>query len=162
MPLAKEAGFILSIDQASNAAGAALFKDGVLYGSSTLYSNHKSDPIGARLVAIVDSMDCWLDKLEIPRGKIKTVLFEGVKSSLVLCTIGAFLTSPHIRHVKISTKNFIGSSRWKKWARDHGAKAEKFADIKGIVSLRETGLNLSVKTDDEADAVMQYKAWADL
>lgn len=158
----KERGFVLSIDQASNAAGASLWFDGVLQAWTVLNSKSKLDTFSARMQAIVAQLDEWLNIMLTRDQIINQILFEGVRSRLVLCTVGAFCTIPKIQaHVKVPA-NFIESTSWKVYARDRGATG-KLAEIKGVRALREIGFPLDkypIVSDDVADSCLIYLKWA--
>lgn len=161
----KENGWILSIDQASNAAGVSLWYCGGFIEATTLYSNKSSDPIGRRLVAQIEQLDKWLEP-RIDLDEIKVVLFEGVKSRLVLTTVGAFCCSRFLQNCRLHPRHsFVESSSWKSWAKKKGAfKADPDDEIKGIKSLVQTGWDIvkyPLETDDEADSVMIYQTWRD-
>lgn len=91
------------------------------------------------------------------------MVFEGVRSRLVLCTVGAFLTVPRIQAVISQTKNFVESTTWKKYAQRNGATGP-IADVKGVKALREIGFPLDrypIQSDDIADSILIYKAWTE-
>jgi hypothetical protein len=158
----KEQGWILTIDQASNAAGVALWYDGILKATETIKSARASDPISDRLRHQMVELEYFLNKY-IPEGDaIRNVIFEGVRSRIVLVTVGAFLLSRRIRAHISPTKNFVETRTWKNWGKRHGATGP-VKDVKGIRSLKETCPELfekyNIKTDDEADAIFIYMAW---
>jgi hypothetical protein len=157
----KEQGWILVIDQASNAAGVSLWFNGELRGVTTLLSKSPKDPMSRRLQHQVTQLDSFLNAHLPVDALITKILFEGVRSRLVLVTVGAFLTCGRI-HAKMSpTASFVESSTWKAWARRHGAQGE-IATIKGIKALREVGFPIerySITTDDESDSCLMYMAW---
>lgn len=156
----KECGWILTVDQASNDAGCALWKDGNLIATTTLYSDSRRDPIGVRLVKIVTALDVFLDDFLDAPTDLKLVLFEGVKARLVLVTVGAFVTSKYIRHCKIHQKwSFVETRSWKGWARKNGATGD-VGLIKGLKALAEVGFpTADILSDDAADAVLLYLTW---
>lgn len=157
----KEAGLILAIDQASNAAGVSLWEDGNLKATTVLLSASPKDPFGKRLVTQVKQLTAFLDH-EIGDRKLNVLLFEGVKSSMVLSTVGAFVTCPHLQNCKFTPKNsFISALSWKKYARDRGA-TQKFKEIKGVRALREIGFPVdahNITSDDIADSCLIYLCW---
>lgn len=159
MPHAKEAGFILAIDQASNAAGVSLWRDGSLVATTVLKSDSPKDGFGKRLVAQIKQLDTFLD--EHLTEPLKLVLFEGVKSSHVLTTVGAFCCCKHLVDCKFSPRNnFVSALTWKRWARDRGATG-KFGDIKGHKALTEVGWKNAPASHDICDSIMIYLAWRD-
>lgn len=160
---AKEQGWTLAIDQASNCAGVSLWYNGRLHSTTTLNSTRSTDPLPKRLQTQVPQLTQFLER-QLPKGdRVSQVLFEGVRSRIVLVTVGAFLTCPGLAHCKVSAAtSFVESSTWKYWAKRHGATGP-VKDIKGIKALSETGfppeqINL-MSTDDEADSVLLYLAW---
>ena len=159
--LAKERGWVLSVDQASNAAGLALWYDGKLVATSVVNSDKSSDAISVRLRTIVGGLTAFLDRHMGAGDRICTIVFEGVKSRLVMVTVGAFLTCPRI-HAKLHPKgSFIGSMAWKRWAQRHGALGI-LKDIKGVRALREIGFPVDqhrILSDDVADAVLIFLTW---
>lgn len=159
--LPKERGWTLSIDQASNAAGVVLWYDGRLVAHTCLHSNKSSDNISVRLRTIVEGLTAFLGTHISPEDRICRVLFEGVKSNIVLLTVGAFLTCPRI-YAKISPKDsFVYSSSWKKWAQKRGALGP-LKEIKGVRALREIGFPVDeyrIMSDDTADAILIYLTW---
>lgn len=164
MTLAKESGWIISIDQASNAAGVCAHRDGVFIASTTLNSLKKSDPIGKRLTAQVMQLDKWLEPL-MGTEEAKIVIFEGVRARLVLITVGAFCTSKYLQNCRLHPRHtFVEASQWKKWARLKGAVSSEEGEIKGIKALYETGwdgVKFPIGSDDEADSVLIYQTWRD-
>jgi hypothetical protein len=164
MTLPKEAGYILAIDQASNCAGVSLWHNGSLQAWRTLDSASPKDPFGRRLATQVQQLTEFLAE-ELPAGEeIKVLLFEGVKSSMVLATVGAFCVCPQLQGCKFNPKHsFISALSWKKWARDHGATGP-FKEIKGVKALKETGWEFEtypIFSDDVADSLMIYQCWRD-
>lgn len=164
MKTAKEQGYVLAIDQASNNAGASLWLDGEYVAGVLLSSASKLDSFPVRMQAIVAQLELWLESVLPPDYYIEKIIFEGVRSRLVLCTVGAFCTIPRIRgHVK-QDKNFIETTTWKSWAKRHGATGA-LKDIKGVKALREVGFPLSrnpITSDDIADSCLLYLTWASL
>ncbi len=159
----KEAGLILAVDQASNVAGASLWRNGELIAWRDLTSLSPKDPFGKRLVEQVRQLTQWLDA-EIGTEPIKTVLFEGVKSSMVMSTVGAFVCCPHLQGCKFHPRHsFTSALTWKKWLRDRGAEGP-FKEIKGVKPLRELGWDFDkypIESEDVADSVHIYRAWRD-
>lgn len=161
--LLKERGFVLAIDQASNAAGVSLWLDGTLTATTVLLSKDKSDPFSRRIQYQLEQLNVFIDA-HVPADIIlDKVLFEGVRSRLVVCVVGAFLCCPRI-DAKISEKgNFVESSSWKNWARARGAQGA-FKDIKGVKALRECGWDFNkhpITSDDTADSIFIYLCWRD-
>jgi hypothetical protein len=158
--IAKERGWVLSIDEASNVAGAALWYDGKLVASSPLRAKKSTDPITTRLRQIVAELNAFLEK-HLKGDTVRQVVFEGVQSRMVMLTIGAFLTSPYI-DARISPKaSFVQSSSWKHWASKRGATGP-VKDIKGVRSLREVGFDVDgygITSDDVADSVFLMLVW---
>lgn len=158
---AAETGFVLSIDQASNMAGVSLWHNGNLKAHTVLRSNAASDSFARRLQTQVPQLTTFLDE-HLPTGlKITKVLFEGMKSRLVLCTIGAFLTCPRLDTKLHAQHSFIESSSWKKWAQAHGATGP-FKEIKGVKALQEVGyptVATGITSDDVADSILMYLTW---
>lgn len=159
--LAKENGWILAIDQASNAAGCSLWNSGTLIAANTLKSIKSTDPIGRRLAAQVVQLDAWLESYLLD-SEIKQVIFEGVRSRLVLVTVGAFTCSKYLQNCRLHARHtFVESISWKRWAQKRGATGP-LKDIKGLKALAEAGWDMArypVSTDDEADSVMIYQTW---
>lgn len=158
----KDPGYILFIDQASNAAGVALVKDGELMATETICSTRSSDVISQRLQDQIPRLSDFLNKY-VPYGEfVRNVVFEGVRSRIVLISVGAFLMCPRLK-CRISPKdNFVETRTWKAWAKRQGATGPT-KDVKGMRSLREVRPELferfRIKTDDEADAVLMMYAW---
>lgn len=157
-------GWSLFIDQASNAAGVALCHDGELRGTETLCSIRSTDVMSRRLQDIMPQLTHFISKY-VPQGEyVEKVFFEGVRSRIVLITVGAFLMCPRIKAWISPTRNFIETGTWKAWAKRNGATGPQ-KDIKGIRSLREIRPELferhRIKTDDEADAVLMFLSLKD-
>lgn len=156
-----EIGFILSIDQASNAAGVSLWHDGQLKAHTVLRSNSSSDSFARRLQTQVPQLTAFLDAHLPEKLKLTKVLFEGMKARLVLVTIGAFLTCPRLDNKLHAQHSFVESSSWKKWAQQHGATGP-FKEIKGVKALKEIGYpvdKLAIDSDDVADSILIYLTW---
>lgn len=161
--LAKLSGYILSIDQASNQAGCALFYEGALVATTVLTSKSKDDPFSRRVQHQVPQLTAFLQLHLKPGYVVDTVIFEAVRARLVMCVVGAFLTCPLINSKMSEKGNFCESSTWKKWAQQRGATGF-FKDIKGVKALREVGFDVDkwgITSDDAADAVLQFCAWRD-
>jgi hypothetical protein len=163
MVSAKEAGFVLSIDQASNLAGVSLWKDGVLTGWTVLESASPKDGFGRRLVTQINQLTGFLDD-ELGDEKVKMLLFEGVKSSHVLACVGAFCTCPHLIDCKFNPRHsFISALSWKKMVRDYGLSKQKFKEIKGIQALKDIEWDFDeypIVSEDVADSILIYLCWA--
>lgn len=163
MVSAKEHGWVLSIDQASNCAGVSLWANGLLTATTTLNSDSPKDSFGKRLARQCEQLEDWLTT-RVGKAEIKVVLFEGVRSRLVLCTVGAFASVQQLRNCKIHPRHsFVESTSWKNWARKRGATGG-FKEIKGVKALRETGWDFDkfpVDSCDIADSLMIYMCWRD-
>tara|TARA_R110000868_G_scaffold375983_3_gene640690 strand:- start:142 stop:636 length:495 start_codon:yes stop_codon:yes gene_type:complete len=159
----KELGYVLSVDQASNCAGVSLWLDGTLQASTTLNSKSASDPFSRRIQFQLEQLNSFID-LHVPADVIlDKVIFEGVRSRLVTCVVGAFLCCPRIDAKISEQKNFVESSSWKNWARARGAVGD-FKIIKGVKALRECGWDMikyPVTSDDIADSILMYLCWKD-
>ena len=156
----KEQGWILVIDQASNCAGVSLWYNGNLTATTTLVSQSKNDSMARRLQHQVPQLTKFLCDVLPESATIAKILFEGVRARLVLITVGAFLTCPRI-NAKLTMQSFIGSSSWKKWAKDHGALGPT-ADVKGVKALSEIGFPVqqhNIESDDVADSILMYLTW---
>jgi hypothetical protein len=157
--LLKEQGWVLVIDQASNAAGVSLWYNGVLKQTTVLLSASPKDPLPKRLQCQVAQLNKFLST-HLPESAVITkIVFEGVRSRLVLVTVGAFLTCDRI-HAKISPKtSFVESTSWKRWAQRHGATGP-IGDIKGVKALKETGFPVDgIDSDDIADSILIFQTW---
>lgn len=161
--MAKLSGYILSIDQASNLAGVSLWLNGALVATTVLRSRSPSDKFSARVQHQVPQLTAFLDQHLPSKVNVETVIFEAVRARLVMCVVGAFLTSGRI-DTKMSEKgSFVESSTWKSWARDRGAMGPH-KEIKGVKALTETGFDcarLGIVSDDIADSILQFCAWRD-
>lgn len=159
----KEFGYVLSVDQASNLAGVSLWHNGELKATTVLKSRSPDDPFSRRLQTQVPQLTAFLDTHVPKEYQIEKVVFEGVRSRLIVAVVGAFLTCPRI-HARVSEKaNFVESSSWKKWASRNGATG-KISEIKGVKALTETGFDCvgkGIVSDDVADAILIYYAWRD-
>lgn len=159
-PLLKEHGYVVSVDPASNKCGIALWKDGSLVDWVVLESRSPRDPFSVRLQSISLQFEMFLRGHLGEHEKIHTVICEGVRSVLVQICVGALLVSPYVEAAMSSTKHFVHSTSWKKWAQNRGATGP-LKDIKGVRALRETGKDFGVTADDAADAVLIYLTWRD-
>lgn len=159
--LSKEQGFVLSIDQASNAAGVSLWNTGQLTAHTVLRSTRAVDPLSVRLQTQLPQLTAFLNEHLPANGLISKVIFEGVKARLVMSTVGAFLVCPRIAAKLHDKHTFVESRQWKKYAADRGA-AGPFKDIKGVKALREIGFEVDrygIDSDDVADSVLIYLTW---
>lgn len=159
--LAKEQGYVLSIDQASNAAGVSLWQTGRLIAHTVLKSRKAADPLSVRLQCQVPQLTTFLNQNVPGDGCVTKIIFEGVKARIVMVTVGAFLMSPRIA-VKLHQRHtFVESRQWKKFAADRGATGP-FKDIKGLRALREIGFPVDdhgIDSDDVADSILIYLTW---
>lgn len=154
----------LSVDQASNQAGVSLWSpDGHLLGTTLLESNSKKDPFSKRITDQLVQLESFLDAHLDLDETITHVLFEGVRSRLVLITVGAFMTCTRLNAGLSQKHSFVESRTWKSWAKRHGAKAF-ISDVKGVESLIEAGFKAPegiYMNDDIADSIMIYIAWSE-
>lgn len=158
----KELGWVLAIDQASNQAGVSLWRNGRLIAVTVLASESASHKFSRRIQHQLPQLTAFLDAHLGPSELITKVVFEGVRARLVLITVGSFLCCPRIDAIMHQYANFVESTSWKVWARNHGAQAEKLKDIKGIKALGETGFPLlDITSDDVADSILIYLTWRD-
>lgn len=162
LPAAKEAGWIITIDQASNAAGVTLWLDGEFMAATTLNSTKSTDPFGRRLATQAAELERWLISMGLGPTSIKMAIFEGVRARIVLCTVGAFCAVPQLQGCRLHARHtFVESISWKRWAQRRGAEGP-MKDIKGVQALMEIGWDFAkypIATDDEADSVMIYQTW---
>lgn len=154
--------WVLFVDQASNAAGVALTRDGELYACDTVCSTRSSDVISQRLQDQVPRLTDFLNTY-VPMGEnITKVVFEGVRSRIVLISVGAFLMCPRIKARLSPTGNFVESRSWKAWAKRQGATGP-IKDIKGRKALFEIRPELfkrfKIDTDDAADSILMALTW---
>jgi hypothetical protein len=159
----KLSGYILSVDQATNIAGVALFKDGALVAHTEIRSRSSTDTFAARVQYQLPQLTAFLDKHLPPGVNVEKVVFESVQSKLILAVVGAFMCSPRIQAPLSERGNYIPSSSWKKWAQSRGAKG-LFREIKGVKALTETGFNCArhgITSDDVSDAILIFAAWRD-
>lgn len=160
---AKEAGYVLSIDQASNAAGVSLWLNGQLIATTVLRSKKPTDPFSRRVQFQLEQLTQFLGEHLPAHVNIEKVIFEGVKARLVLIVIGSFLCCPRISAKMHEKASFVYSSSWKQWARNHGATGP-VADIKGVKSLAETGFDMEthhIVSEDISDSILMYLSWRD-
>ena len=137
----RELGYVLAIDQASNAAGVSLWKDGQLISTTLLVSRSSKDTFAQRIQCQLQQLTDYLNK-ELPKGvQIEKIVFEGVRSRLVTVVVGAFMCCPRISAGLHNRANFVESVSWKKWAQLRGAKGP-FKEIKGVKALIETGWDM--------------------
>jgi hypothetical protein len=123
------------MDQASNQAGASLWRNGKFVSSTTLTAV-KTDKFSRRLVTLVAQLDAWLDREIGPTAKLNHVIFEGVRSRLE-------------------------TSSWKSWAQKRGATGT-FKDIKGTKALMEVGWGgPAPDSDDASDSVLIYLTYSE-
>lgn len=149
------------MDQASNSAGVSLWYSGNLRATTALLSDKSTDSMPRRLQSMVFQLNGFLDR-EVPKPDvINRVIFEGVKSRLVMVTVGAFLTCPRIQARISPTKDFVQSMSWKSYARKNGALGP-IGDIKGVRALRDIRFPVDqyrILSDDIADSVLIYLTW---
>ena len=131
---------------------------------TVLKSNSSKDPFGKRLYAQVQQLERFLDTHLDEGEMIDQLLFEGVRSSHVLTTVGAFCIAKQLQGCKFSPKAcFVGALRWKAWARKNGATSQKFKEIKGVTALREVGFDVDaygIESEDAADSCLIFLCWA--
>lgn len=152
----------LSIDQASNQAGVSLWSvDHKLLATTVLKSKSAKDPFSKRVTDQIAQLEDFLElNLEYDE-QITHVLFEGVRSRLVLVTVGAFMTCTRFNAGLSALHSFVESRTWKSWAKRRGATAF-ISHVKGVESLLETGFVMPagmLLTEDIADSIMMYLAW---
>lgn len=153
-------GYILSVDQASNAAGVSLWHNRVLIAHAVLRSKSPKDSFSRRIQAQAADLRRFLDD-SLPEGEvIKTVLFESVKSRIIMAVIGSVLVQDRI-DATLTPDTMIGSMSWKKWAQGMGATGP-LKDIKGVPALREVKFDVDghkITSEDIADSVLIYLTW---
>lgn len=161
MPV-KRTSKTLVIDQASNQAGVSLWSpDGALIATTLLKSKSSKNPFSKRVTYQLVQLEAFLEEQLEPGETVTHVLFEGVRSKLVLVVVGAFMTCSRLNAGLSPQHSFVPSSTWKSWAKRHGAKAF-ISDVKGVISLLETGYVVPAHCDineDIADSIMMYLAW---
>lgn len=109
-----------------------------------------------------DQLDDFLCKYTAD-GPIKRVIFEGVKSRIVLITVGAFISCYNLEGNLHATHSFVSPLEWKKWAKDRGATGPT-KDVKGILALEEIGWDFKTNpifSDDVADSILIFLTWKD-
>ncbi len=158
---AKEAGYVLSVDPASNKCGVSLWRDGVYVASTCLSSRSSTDPFSVRMQTIVHQLENFLI-LELPPGAtITTIITEGVRSRLLQTCVGSLIVVKSIQADLSPKTSFVEPQQWKSWAKKHGATTEP---IKGMSALKEVGWDLKqfpVIGDDASDSVLIYLTWRD-
>lgn len=157
----KELGHVLVLDQASNLAGCSLWHNGNLIAHTVLRSHSATELFSRRVQYQVTQLDDFLDRYLPKHACISSILFEGVRARLVLCTVGAFLTSKRIACKMHQKTSFVESSAWKQYAKKHGATGP-FKLIKGMKALREIGFDVDkygISSEDTADSVLMYLTW---
>lgn len=154
--------YVLSIDQSSNCSGVSLWWYDDLVATCTLNSKSPKDTLGRRLAEQCRQLEGFLDYHLADGDEIDTVIFEGVKSKIVLIVVGAYCTVPQLQHCKVTERHsFIYSMSWKRYAQKLNATG-KLGDIKGVKALREIGFDVDkyqITSDDIADSVLIYKTW---
>ena len=156
----KGEGYVLSVDQASNAAGVSLWHNRVLIAHTVLKSKNSKDSFSRRVQAQSIDLREFLDAYLPPEDTITTVLFESVKSRVVMAVIGSVLVNDRIDS-SLGPGTLIPSMSWKKWAQGMGATGP-LKDIKGVPSLRQTGFDVDkyvVTSEDTADSIMIFLTW---
>ena len=157
---AKEEGFVLSIDQASNCAGVSLWHNGQLVAWTDLQASRKKDPMPIRLREQLIQLRMFLETHNV--DTVSAVLFEKVRAEFVSMICGAYLTMNAIK-CHIGKDHLIHTNRWKGWARSQGAgKTVHRSEIKGVQALKEIGWDFNaypIESDDVADSVLMYLAW---
>lgn len=159
----KTAGWVLSMDQASNSAGVSLWYSDDLRAVTVLTSDKSTDSMARRLQSMVTQLGHFIDAHVPEPDLIRRVIFEGVQSRLVMITIGAFLTCPRIQARISPTKDFVQSSSWKSYAQKRGALGPH-SEIKGVRALRDIGYDVDkhrIISDDIADSILIYLTWRD-
>jgi hypothetical protein len=150
---------VLSIDQASNKAGVSLWNNAQLLGTTTLLSRARTDTFSKRLQHQIPQLTAFLKD----KPQVEHILFEGVRARLVMATVGAFLSCP-LLDVKLHEKtSFVGSSTWKKYAKNYGAIGP-IRDVKGYPALKQIGFpvdkyGLTLADEDICDSILIYMAW---
>lgn len=149
---------VLSIDQASNNAGVSLWQHGMPRAWTVLAAKKKTDPLSVRLVQQRQQLETFLNEQLASTEDIDVVLFENVKSKVVLLCAGAFL-SLDIFQCKFKPKeHIVHPSSWKSYLRKRGATGE----IKGVKALEQgwpPSKRLKLQSDDVADSMAIYLAW---
>lgn len=151
----KEKGYILSIDQASIAAGVSLWHNGELIAWTVLSGGNKKVPMSKRLHLQRNQLEEFLK--EHCKGVVSTVLFEEVKSKFVQMICGAYLTVGQIC-CRVGKDHFIHTRSWKSYAHRQGAEGP-VKDIKGVAALEGIGWDFTefpIDSDDVADSILFY------
>lgn len=158
----KGLGYVLSVDQASNAAGVSLWFNRGLVAHTVLKSGSSKDTFSRRVQAQARALKVFLDE-HLPAGvAINTVLFESVKSRIIIAVIGSVLVNERI-DATLSPKTMIPSMSWKKFAQRLGATGP-LKDIKGVPALREIGFDVDghgIDSHDVADSALIFLTWLD-
>jgi hypothetical protein len=156
----KEAGYVLSIDPATNLAGVSLWHNGVLVAWRVLDTANKKASVSWRLRQLVTLLDGFLN--DHCDDSLSQVIAENTpRAPYVTMALGAILTHPRIT-CKFKNSHWIGSTTWKKYAKSLGAQGH-LRTIKGVQALKETGWDFEkypVDSDDVADSILIYRAWA--
>lgn len=156
----KGEGYVLSVDQASNAAGVSLWLNRALIGHAVLKSKSSKDSFSRRIQAQARDLREFLDA-HLPEGVvIKTVLFESVKSRIIMAVIGSVLVQERI-DATLTPATMIGSMSWKKWAHGMGALGP-LKDIKGVPALRQVKFDVDghgITSEDVADSILIFLTW---
>jgi hypothetical protein len=156
----KGEGYVLSVDQASNAAGVSLWLNRSLVGHAVLKSKSSKDSFSRRIQAQAKDLKAFLDAY-LPAGEvIRVVLFESVKSRIIMAVIGSVLVHDRI-DATLTAATMIPSMRWKKWAQGMGATGP-LKDIKGVPALREVKFDVDghgITSEDVSDSVLIFLTW---
>lgn len=155
-------GWVLSIDQATNAAGVSLWKDGTLVDTTVLVSQSSTHSYARRIQYQVPQLTQFLMRHLLPNENVTKILFEGVRSVLVQMAAGAFMMCPLIDAKLSPSDSFVHTTSWKMYAKQRGATGA-LKDIKGVKALIEIGFPvelLSKQSDDIADSILIYLSWA--
>ena len=157
----KQQGYVLSVDPATISCGVSLWRDGQFVASRKLCGGSLKLPLSVRMRRLFDDYEQFLVDMDVDVGEIHTIVTENVRSKFLLVTIGLFFV-PFAVKAPLKNSHFIVPGTWKKWAQGMGALGPA-KDIKGLKALREIGWDFDanpVGTEDEADSVFIYKAWA--
>lgn len=156
----KGEGYVLSVDQASNSGGVSLWHNRELVGHTVLKSKHSKDSFSRRVQAQAKDLRDFLD-VYLPQGEtITTVLFESVKSRIIMAVIGSVLVNERIDST-LTPATMIPSMSWKKWAQSMGAVGP-LKDIKGVPALRQVKFDVDgygITSEDVADSALIYLTW---
>lgn len=156
----KGEGWVLSVDQASNAAGVSLWHNRSLVATAVLKSKNSRDAFSRRIQAQAADLRKFLDDHLPPGEVIKTVVFESVKSRIIMAVIGSVLVHERIES-PLTPSHMIGSMSWKKYAQGLGAKGP-LKDIKGVPALVDIKFDVEkhgITSEDIADSVLIYLTW---